>query len=138
MFFWFGPIGFIIPILLIVFGIRFFSKFFRKISRELPSSRFSRHPFEKFARKGDLDYLFEDEGADSGYEAQIFRLAYKLRGRITLSDIVLETGLGVQESEKIINRMVDSQRVRMEVDERGIVVYEFPEIIMRFREGDRF
>ncbi|MDZ7794774.1 MAG: hypothetical protein U5P10_14125 [Spirochaetia bacterium] len=31
--------------------------------------------------------------------------------------------------------MVDNQRVRMEVDENGMLVYEFPEIIARMQRG---
>jgi hypothetical protein len=44
----------------------------------------------------------------------------------------VETGLDLEQAEKVIESMVDGMRVRMEVDERGVVVYEFPEIIMRF------
>ena len=65
-------------------------------------------------------------------EARIFRLAFKRKGRVTISDIVLETGLGLKEAEEAANALVDGMRVRMEVDERGLVVYEFPEIIARF------
>ena len=68
-------------------------------------------------------------------EAYIFRLAYKMKGRVTLSDVVLETGLNLKSAEETMNSMVDNVRVCMEVDERGWVVYEFPEIISRF-EGD--
>ena len=65
-------------------------------------------------------------------EARIFKLAYRLKGRVTVSDVVVETGLGVQDAESLIQSMVDQTHVRMEVDERGIVTYEFPEIIRRF------
>jgi len=68
-------------------------------------------------------------------EGVIFNIAYQLRGRITLSDIIIETGLSMKESEEVINKMVDSVRVRMEVDENGLVIYEFPEIIARFQNG---
>ncbi|MBN2553809.1 MAG: hypothetical protein JXB06_13610, partial [Spirochaetales bacterium] len=62
----------------------------------------------------------------------IFRAAYKHEGRLTVSDIVLETDLGLKEAEEVINGMVDGTHVRMEVEDSGLVVYEFPEIISRF------
>jgi hypothetical protein len=68
-------------------------------------------------------------------ESAIFNLAYRLKGRITLSDVIIETGLGMKEAESVINRMLDGIRVRMEVDDSGLVVYEFPEIIARFKGG---
>jgi hypothetical protein len=68
-------------------------------------------------------------------EARIFRLAFKRKGRVTVSDIVLETGMSVKEAEEAVNAAVDGVRVCMEVDDRGLVVYEFPEIIARF-EGN--
>ncbi|MFP4375682.1 MAG: hypothetical protein ACLFP4_01450 [Spirochaetales bacterium] len=69
-------------------------------------------------------------------QAQLFRLAHKLRGRLTVSDIVVETGLSVSESEALAESVVDGTHVRMEVDDRGIVTYEFPEIIRRFEPGE--
>ncbi len=67
-------------------------------------------------------------------ESAVFSLAYRLKGRITLSDIIIETGLGMREAEEVANGMVDGMRVRMEVLENGLVIYEFPEIIARFEE----
>jgi hypothetical protein len=67
-------------------------------------------------------------------ESAIFALAYRHKGRITLSDIIVETGLGIREAEQVANGMVDGIRVRMEVRENGLVVYEFPEIIARFED----
>lgn len=75
------------------------------------------------------------EGRASTLEVRIFRLAWKLRGRITVSDVVLETGLGPAEAEAAMNRLVDGMRVRMEVQEKGMVLYEFPEIIRRLEES---
>lgn len=68
-------------------------------------------------------------------EAKVFQLAYKLKGSITVSDIVIETGLSVHEAESLVQGMVDNSRVRMEVNDNGLVTYEFPEIISRFDEG---
>jgi hypothetical protein len=70
-------------------------------------------------------------------EHQIFRLANKLKGKLTISDIVINTGLGIKEAEEVMNKLVDGMRIRMEVDDRGIVIYEFPEIIARYEEDNR-
>jgi len=61
-------------------------------------------------------------------DAAIYRLAARLGGRITVSDVVIETGIGTEEAEAILRKMTDGIRVRMEVDERGIIWYEFSEL----------
>lgn len=73
-------------------------------------------------------------GSRNSLESQVFKLAYRRKGRLTVSDIVIETGLGIDEAERLIQGMVDNVRVRMEVNDRGLVVYEFPEIQSRFEE----
>ena len=70
----------------------------------------------------------------AGRQARVFKLALARRGRLTVSDVVLEMDLGVNDSEKLLQSMVDGERVRMEVDDRGRVLYEFPEIMARFEE----
>lgn len=75
-------------------------------------------------------------GSPNSLESQIFKLAYRRKGRLTVSDIVIETGLGIDDAERLIQGMVDNVRVRMEVNDRGLVVYEFPEIQARFEEED--
>jgi hypothetical protein len=135
MFFLF-PFGILIPALLIFllfrFGSRFLSDFFHG-----PDDR------ERRGRWIDGGSYSRPQGRFGGWsgsrqqslEARIFRVAYKRKGRLTISDVVLETGLSIKEAEGTVNAMVDGIRVRMEVDERGLVVYEFPEIMARF-EGD--
>lgn len=72
------------------------------------------------------------------WESRIFKIANKFKGRLTLSDVVLETSLGIKDAEQVIEQMVDGIHVRMEVRDDGIVVYEFPEIIARFEGKDGF
>jgi len=69
---------------------------------------------------------------------QIFRLANKMHGKLTVSDIVINTGIGIKEAEETMNKMTDGMRVRMEVDDRGIVIYEFPEIIVRYEDKNTY
>jgi len=135
MFFLF-PFGILIPALLIFllfrFGGRLLSDFFRGTDdRErgggwLEGDSSSRGQ----GRLGGLGGFRQQS-----LEARIFRVAYKRKGRLTISDVVLETGLSIKEAEETVNAMVDGTRVRMEVDDRGLVVYEFPEIMARFEGG---
>jgi hypothetical protein len=69
-------------------------------------------------------------------EAQIFKLADEMKGRITLSDIVIATNLNLREAEGVIESMVDGTHVTMEVKDSGRVVYEFPEIIAKYEDPD--
>lgn len=61
-------------------------------------------------------------------ETEIYRLAKKLNGKVTVSDIVTELGLEPKQAEKILESMTDGMRVRMEVEEDGMVYYLFPEL----------
>ena len=127
--FGFFPFGFLFPLIFFVIIARVASGHFRSSRRR---------------RYVEDDYLDEhirsiesrhSSPRGASEEARIFKLAYRLKGRLTVSDIVVETGLGVSEAEQLIESMVDNSHVRMEVDDRGIVTYEFPEIIRRFEEG---
>ena len=69
-------------------------------------------------------------------ENRVFRLAYKLGGRLTVSDLVVDLDFSIEEAESFLNQLVDSTRVTMEVRDDGLVYYEFPEIIARRRRND--
>ena len=119
----------LIPIAIFLIVFRLGPRLFRGIFRELDGNDIRR----RFARPvmdmaGPYDYRYS--GRD--LESVVFNIANRLNGRITLSDVIIETGMGVKDAEIFINNMVDGVRVRMEVDEeRGFVIYEFPEIIDR-------
>ena len=127
MFFWF-PFGILFPALFIFlifrFGIRFFNELFNNQNRLDARDRWQLYGKSGFGS-------FPPAGARS-LEGRIFRAAYRHEGRLTVSDIVLETDLGIKAAEEVINGMVDGTHVRMEVEDSGLVVYEFPEIISRF------
>ncbi len=129
--FFFFPFVFLIPIVVVLLAVKYGSRIFRDIFRELDNPGQWRRELSgrSFRKEAGRSRLRRSEGL----ETRIFRLAYKLKGRITISDIVLETDLSVQEAEETANKMVDGLRVRMEIDDRGLVVYEFPEIISRFK-----
>ena len=131
MFYYFGPLFFFVPLLFVILGVRLLSRFFhwsrRDDQRNIP-------PRDEYLRRYIPDVLGEEFVAQRGgtREVEIFKLAYRLKGRLTVSDLVVETGLPVQEAEALIQALVDGTRVKMEVNEHGMVVYEFPEIIARF------
>jgi hypothetical protein len=128
MFFWF-PFGILFPALFIFlifrFGMRFFNELFNNQSRLNGRDRWRLYDRTGFGP-------FPSIGSRS-IEGRIFRAAYKHKGRLTVSDIVLETDLSIKAAEEVINGMVDGTHVRMEVEDSGLVVYEFPEIISRFQ-----
>jgi hypothetical protein len=132
MFFLF-PFGILIPALLIFllfrFGGRILGDFFRGTDERERRGGWldGDSPTRSQGRLGGLGAFRQQS-----LESRIFRVAYKRKGRLTISDVVLETGLSIKEAEETVNAMVDGIRVRMEVDERGLVVYEFPEIMARF------
>jgi hypothetical protein len=63
-------------------------------------------------------------------QVSLFRLAKRRGGVLTLSDIIIETGLSVQQAEEMMNALVDNIYVRLEVTEQGRFVYEFPELMV--------
>lgn len=129
MFFWF-PFGILFPALFIFlifrFGMRFFNELFNNPSRLNARDRWQLYDRSRFG--------FSPPTASRGIQSRIFRAAFKHSGRLTISDIVLETDLSIREAEEVINGMVDGTHVRMEVQDNGLVVYEFPEIISRFEK----
>ncbi|RKX73746.1 MAG: hypothetical protein DRP87_18310 [Spirochaetes bacterium] len=67
---------------------------------------------------------------DSGrLESGVYRLAGKLGGIITVSDLVVHMGIGADQAEELMNNMTDGYRIRMEVGNNGIITYEFPELM---------
>jgi hypothetical protein len=133
----FGILGFIFPLFFIIIALRVVRSFFRSSTRRDLESRI---------RKSGLPGPADDYSTVSRYsapiqpvrktgEGEIFRLADKMKGRLTLSDIVIATNLSMHDAEQVIESMVDAVHVTMEVNDSGGVVYEFPEIISRYEKG---
>lgn len=81
-------------------------------------------------RRGRLPAGDANRSSDS-FARDVFRLASQNDGVLTVSDVVVETGLEPKEAERRLNDLVDSQRVTMEVTDDGRVRYEFPEMKQR-------
>ena len=128
----FGILSFIFPILFFVVVLRIIRSFFRSSHRNI-ESRMSdlRLP----DREADFETIASYPSAKPpGREGEIFRLADEMKGRLTVSDIVIATNLNLKEAERVIDSMVDGTHVTMEVKDNGRVVYEFPEIIARYED----
>jgi len=131
----FFPFGFLISILLIFFAVRVGMRFFQRFFGDNPEPGAGKLP----QGRGSWSWLPAEWRGLGGrspqaLEAKIFRIAYRRKGRITVSDVVIEVGIAIKEAEELLNGMVDGMRVRMEVDPSGMVIYEFPEIIARFEK----
>ena len=77
-----------------------------------------------------------DDRSEARRVNRVFRLAYRLGGRLTVSDLVVDLDFGIEEAEQFLGQLVDSTRVTMEVQSDGLIYYEFPEIIARRRRDD--
>jgi hypothetical protein len=121
MFIFWGPFFFFFPLLIIYL-----------VLRGLTGNSRAGRGFSHFGMPWDTT-----ESSDHSLRVAVYKLAYRLKGTVTVSDIVVETGLDVEEAEKLIQSMVDHQRVRMEIKEDGMILYEFPEIRARYIEEER-
>ena len=135
-FFPFNLFGLFVPILFIFFGIRVLRHFLSGRSE-------SRHPqFDEYEPPSlplddysTVTRYTDTQAKSESYEHAIFKLADEMKGRLTVSDIVIGTDLGLKDAERVIDDMVDGVHVTMEVTGEGRVVYEFPEIIAKYRRG---
>jgi len=120
--------GFIFPLILIVFiiGLYTLGKAGVRLFRQDPAAtRGHGDEPRQLEWRGLLGRVAPDP------EAKVFRVASRRGGRLTVSDVVLDLRLPVQQSEELLNSLVDGKRVRAVVGANGLLVYEFPEIIAR-------
>jgi hypothetical protein len=123
---------FIFFFLLMWFGLRSVINVINKEKR-------SRHLHKHLKKMNVIDTINEESlllDRTKSLQGQIFRLAEKKNGKLTLSDVIIQTGLDIETAEKLMDKMTDGQRIVMEVNNKGIVVYEFPEILARLEEKD--
>lgn len=133
----FGIFGLIFPILFFLLVIRIIRSVFRSSSNRGLESRLRNLGLPE----SDDEYTTISRYPSpplrpSTSEGDIFRLADKMKGRLTLSDVVIATNLSIREAETVIESMVDGTHVTMEVSDKGRVVYEFPEIIARYEDTE--
>ena len=86
-------------------------------------------PFDGSRRENVLDR--EERSIPEGHRAsapEIFRLAKRYDGVLTVSDVVSELGIGPKEAEELLEGMTDDRRLDMQVDSNGVVRYVFREL----------
>lgn len=101
------------------------------IFRKRPFERMENRPMHETFDPFGFEEFEPVVGSRSSLQSKIFRLASRQGGSVTVSDVVIETEMSVQEAEEFMDRLVDGTHVRMEVTDEGQVFYEFPELINR-------
>jgi len=64
----------------------------------------------------------------SGLQQQVLLLASERGGTLTVTEVAAELRTTMQAAERVLVAMDDGFRVRSEVTDEGIVLYEFPEL----------
>ncbi len=67
----------------------------------------------------------------AGLQRQILRLAGRRGGSLTVTEVASDLNLSLPAAEKALVGMDDGFRVRSEITEEGIIIYEFPEVLHR-------
>ncbi|WP_455382632.1 hypothetical protein [Salinispira pacifica] len=78
---------------------------------------------------GHLDAGGEPSGSARLSHSVLFRAAAAHGGRLTVSELVVETGMPPARAEKALREITDGLRVRMEIGDDGVVWYEFTELL---------
>lgn len=68
-------------------------------------------------------------------QRRVLHLARERGGRLTATDVAAELDLSLTGGERVLLSLDDGFRVRSDVTEEGLLVFDFPEI--RLRPGDR-
>ena len=61
-------------------------------------------------------------------QRRVLLLATEKGGALTVTEVATSMGLSLSVAEEVLDRMDDGLRVRSEVTDEGIIVYEFPEL----------
>ncbi|MBI4540663.1 MAG: zinc ribbon domain-containing protein [Gemmatimonadetes bacterium] len=64
----------------------------------------------------------------AGLQQQTLLLAVRRGGALTATDVATELHLSLPAAERVLISMDDGYRVRSEITEEGLLIYEFPEI----------
>jgi len=64
-------------------------------------------------------------------ERQVLRLASARGGTLTVTDVAAELDLSMPAAEKVLIGLEDGFRVRSEITDEGLLLYEFPEVQLR-------
>lgn len=64
-------------------------------------------------------------------ERRVLQLATRRGGTLTVTEVAAELDLSMQGAERILTGMDDGFRVRSDVTDEGILLFEFPEVLHR-------
>ena len=140
LFFGWGPFGFLAllaPFLLMFAALRVGTALFRRIQDEPEDDRphlrgrggVYRYPADdSVAAEPRAPFGVPNPFGRRSFDSRVFRLAYQNGGRVTVSQVVMETGMSLEQAEAYLDQLCDGVRVRMEVSDNGRVTYEFPEL----------
>lgn len=71
----------------------------------------------------------------TGMQRKILQLAEQRRGSLTVTEVAANLNLSMQAAEKLLVSMDDGFRVRSDITDEGVIVYEFPEVLHRIQLG---
>jgi hypothetical protein len=63
-------------------------------------------------------------------QGKVLRLARAREGRLTATDVATELDLTLNAAERVLLSLDDGFRIRSDVTEEGILVFEFPELLL--------
>ncbi len=75
------------------------------------------------------------QALNTGMQREILRLADARGGSLTVTDVAANLNLSLPAAEKLLIGMDDGYRVRSDITDEGIIVYEFPEVQHRRQIG---
>ena len=117
----FFPFSILIPALCIVL---FFRMLAQHRQRNLPMNSVRR-----FMQHLPGANKLNDASSAEEFEVYIYRLAAKKGGRLRTAQIVVDSGLSLSEVDRRMTAIVDNLHILMEVQDSGLIVYEFPELL---------
>ncbi|MDB4948088.1 MAG: hypothetical protein JWM27_737 [Gemmatimonadetes bacterium] len=62
-------------------------------------------------------------------QPDVLRLAAQRQGKLTVTEVASSLNWALPRAEKVLNSLDDGLRVRSDVTDEGVIVYEFPEVM---------
>lgn len=75
------------------------------------------------------------QALQTGMQRRVLRLAERRGGTLTVTEVAADLNLALPAAEKILMAMDDGFRVRSDITDEGILLYEFPEVQHRDQLG---
>jgi len=95
------------------------------------SNHFSGNKNNKRWNDNNNNYQEEKSEIKIDREKQIILLAIRFKGKLTISDIVINSKLSSIEAEKLMKLFVDNFVVETKMSDNGVVVYNFPKLVVK-------